>query len=311
MSLPIELKKLLQKQHYSFIGNHSAIKICTWTKKSLLDQDFCYKQKFYNIKSHLCCQLSTTIGFCQNRCILCWRPTEYTIGTTIKNEDNPKELIQKATKAQQKQISGFKGNKLINLKKFKEAQEPKHFAISLSGEPLIYKNLNKLIKELKKQNKTTFIVTNGLLPNRLKNLEPPTQLYLSLDAPNKNLFEKIDKPVIKNAWKKLNKSLEILKELKNKTRTVLRITLIKNLNMIEPENYAKLIKKADPDFIEIKSYMWVGYSQQRLSIKNMPLHNEIKDFAKEILKHLKNYKLINEKKESRVILLSKNKNTKI
>jgi wyosine [tRNA(Phe)-imidazoG37] synthetase (radical SAM superfamily) len=57
--------------------------------------------------------------------------------------------------------------------------------------------------------------------------------------------------------------------------------------------------------------MWVGYSQKRLAIKNMPLHSEVKSFSKKILKHLKNYKLINEKKESRVILLAKTKNTKI
>ncbi len=304
MSLPIELKKLLEKQHYAFIGNHSAIKICTWTKKSLLNQGFCYKQKFYGIHSHECCQISTTIGFCQNRCVFCWRPTEYTIGTKIKNEDNPKTLIKKAIQAQRKQISGLKGNKNVNLEKFQEAQDPQHFAISLSGEPLIYKNLNKLIKELKKQGKTTFIVTNGLLPERLKNIEPPTQLYLSLDAPDEELFNKIDRPVIKNAWKKLNKSLTILKNLK--TRTVIRITLIRNLNMTQPENYAKLIKKASPDFIEAKAYMYVGYSQQRLSIENMPIHHEVKSFATKILKLLPNYKLKDEKKESRVVLLEKN-----
>jgi len=221
------------------------------------------------------------------------------------NEDNPKELIQKAIEAQRKQLSGFKGNKHINLKKFKEAQNPDQFAISLSGEPLIYKNLNKLIKELKKQNKTIFVVTNGLLPARLKKIEPPTQLYLSIDAPNKILFNKIDKPAIKDAWKKLNKSLEIIKGLKNKTRTVLRITLIKNLNMTNPEQYAKLIQKASPKFIEVKAYMYVGYSQQRLAMENMPFHKEVKEFSKQILKYLKDYELVNEKKESRVILLGK------
>ncbi len=307
--IPSELKVLLEKQKYSFIGDHSAIKICTWTKKSLLDKDFCYKQKFYGISSHQCCQISTTIGFCQNRCIFCWRPIEYTIGDKITNEDDPTKIIKNAIIAQQKQISGLKGNKNINLEKFNEAQEPKHFAISLSGEPLIYKKLNQLIKELHKQGKTTFVVSNGLMPERLKKLEPPTQLYLSLDAPNEKLFKKIDKPLIKNAWKKLNKSLSILKKLK--TRTILRITLIRKMNMIEPENYAKLIQKADPDFIEVKSYMWVGYSQQRLSIENMPIHHEVKVFAKKILKHLKEYQIVDEKKESRVVLLAKNKNTKI
>ena len=151
MLLPSELKKLLQKQHYNFIGNHSAIKICTWTKKSLLDQDFCYKQKFYNIKSHLCCQLSTTIGFCQNRCILCWRPTEYTIGTEIKGKlDNPKELIQNAIIAQKKQLIGFKGNDKVNKKKLEQAMQPNQFAISLSGEPTLYPKLGELIKEIHK-----------------------------------------------------------------------------------------------------------------------------------------------------------------
>jgi tRNA wybutosine-synthesizing protein 1 len=310
MLLLIELKKLLEKQHYSFIGNHSAIKICTWTKKSLLDKDYCYKQKFYGIKSHECCQISTTIGFCQNRCIFCWRPIEYTIGTEIKNEDNPEELINNAVKAQRKQISGIKGNKYVNLEKFKEAQDPKHFAISLSGEPFIYKNLGKLIELFHKKKKTTFVVTNGMLPQRIKSLKPlPTQLYLSLDAPNEEIFNKIDQPKIKGAWKKLNKSLTILKNLK--TRTVIRITLIRHLNIQNPEQYAELIQKADPDFIEVKAYMHVGYSQQRLSIENMPIHHEIKFFAKEILKYLPEYKLVDEKKESRVVLLAKNKNTKI
>ena len=312
MLLPAELKKLLEKQHYSFIGNHSAVKICTWTKKSLLDKGFCYKQKFYGIKSHECCQMSTTIGFCQNRCLFCWRPVEYTIGTTIKKEDSPEELIQKAIQAQRKQISGLKGNKNVNLEKFQEAQNPKHFAISLSGEPFIYKNLGKLVEQLHKQGKTTFIVTNGLLPNRIKSLKPlPTQLYLSVDAPNEALFNKIDRPVIKNAWKKLNKSLIILKKLKKKTRTVLRITLIKNLNMQNPEQYAELIKKADPFAVEVKAYMHVGYSRQRLEIENMPLHHEVKSFAKQILKFLPEYRLIDEKKESRVVLLAKDKHTKI
>jgi tRNA wybutosine-synthesizing protein 1 len=305
-----ELKKLLEKQHYRFIDENSAVKTCMWAKKSLSDEGFCYKQKFYGIKSHLCCQISTTIGYCQNRCVFCWRPIEYTLGNKIKNNYDPKELIKKAVAAQRKQISGIKGSKKVNLKKFKEAQNPQHFAISLSGEPLIDNDLNKLIKELKKQGKTTFVVTNGLLPEILEKLESPTQLYLSLDAPNKKLFEEIDKSVVKDAWKKLNKSLTILKKLKKKTRTVLRITLIKNMNMVEPENYAKLIKKADPNFIEIKAYMFVGYSMQRLMIQNMPRHPEIQDFSKKILKYL-SYKIIDEKKESRVVLIGKDKNTKI
>ncbi|MEE9525403.1 MAG: 4-demethylwyosine synthase TYW1 [Candidatus Woesearchaeota archaeon] len=299
------LKKLLEKQHYAFIGDNSAIKICTWTKRSLLDEDVCYKEKFYNIKSHRCCQISTTIGYCQNRCILCWRPIEYTEGSKMKKYDSPKELIDKAIQAQRKLLSGFGGNEKLNKKKFQEAQNPDQFAISLSGEPLLYPKLGKLIKEIKDRKATAYVVTNGLLPNKLKSLKPlPTNLYISIDAPNEELFKKIDQSKAKNAWKKLNKSLKILSKLK--TTTILRITLIKGLNDINPEQYAELIKKADPKFVEVKAYMWVGASQQRLDIKNMPIHSEVKEFSKEILKHLKNYKLKDEKKESRVILLAKN-----
>jgi tRNA wybutosine-synthesizing protein 1 len=82
--------------------------------------------------------------------------------------------------------------------------------------------------------------------------------------------------------------------------------------MIEPENYAKLIKTAQPDFVEIKAYMNVGFSQKRLKRENMPLHPEVKNFTKEILVFLKDYKLIDEKENSRVVLLSNNsKNKKI
>lgn len=308
-SMKPELRKLLEKQQYAFIGEHSAIKVCEWTKKSLRNQGFCYKQKFYGIKSHKCCQITPSVGFCTNRCVFCWRPIEYTEGKKITGKiDNPKEIIEKAIEAQKKQLIGFKGNKKVNKKKLEEAFQPDQFAISLSGEPTLYPKLPELIKEIKKRKATSFLVTNGLHPEAINKLKKqkalPTNIYISLDAPNEALFKKIDKPVTKSAWKNLNKSLEILKTLN--TTTVLRITLIKNLNDIYPEQYAKLIQKANPNYVEVKAYMWVGYSQQRLDIKNMPLHKEVKKFSKEILKHLKNYKLKDEKKESRVVLLSRN-----
>ena len=33
--MPQELKKLLEKQQYRFVGNHTAVKICEWNKKSI------------------------------------------------------------------------------------------------------------------------------------------------------------------------------------------------------------------------------------------------------------------------------------
>jgi tRNA wybutosine-synthesizing protein 1 len=89
-------------------------------------------------------------------------------------------------------------------------------------------------------------------------------------------------------------------------RTVFRINLVKDLNMIEPENYAELIKKANPMFVEIKGFMSVGFARQRLGYERMPLHEDIVEFAEKISKET-GLKILDEKKESRVVLLGKSK----
>ncbi|MAG72194.1 MAG: 4-demethylwyosine synthase TYW1 [Acidobacteria bacterium] len=301
--IPNELKVLLKKQHYEFSGNHTAIKICEWAKKSLRDEGVCYKEQFYNIKSHLCCQMSPTINFCSHSCTFCWRPLEYKLDTKLKLKDRPKDIIDNCIEAQRKKLSGFWGNEKVNKKKLEEAQNVKHFAISLSGEPTFYPKLPELIKELKKRKMSSFLVTNGTNPKILKKLlekkAEPTQLYITLPAPDEEIYNQTCNPSIKNGWKKINESLKLLKKFK---RSVIRLTLVKGVNMFNPEKYVQLIEKSNPLFVECKSYMWVGHSQERLDIKNMPRHEEIVEFAKEIEKN-SSYKIIDEKKESRVVLM--------
>ena len=299
------LKKSLEKQQYEFIGDHSAIKVCEWTKKSIRDEGHCYKQKFYGIRSHLCCQMSVSVGFCQNNCVFCWRDMENTIGIEMKEElDDPKEIFENSKKAQTHQLIGFYGLDKANKEKLEIGKNPMHYAISLTGDALIYPKLNEFVKLLHSKGKTTFIVTNGLLPNKLESLEPPTQLYVSVDAPNKELFKKIDRPLIKNAWEKLQESLSILKGLKSKTRTTLRLTLIKGINMEDVDGWAKQIELANPDFVEVKAYMFVGSSRQRLNLENMPYHRDVKNFAELIAKKL-DYKILDEQVSSRVVLIAK------
>lgn len=292
-------RKELEKQQYRFIGSHSAVKICTWTKKSLTDNGHCYKQKFYGINSHRCCQISVTVNFCDLDCVFCWRKRHNEPFSMI---DNPSGIIDNAIKYQRLLLSGMGGNEKTNMKKFKEAQEPMHFAISLTGETLYYPRLSELIKELKKRRLTSFVVTNGQLPDVMEKLEPPTQLYLTLAAPDAKTYKKICKPMNKDYWKRLNKSLAILKRMKKKTRTAIRLTLVKGYNMAKPEEYAKLIKKANPDFLEVKAYMFVGASRQRLEKENMPYHKDIVDFAEKIAKFSR-YRIIDEQPESRVVLM--------
>jgi len=256
--------------------------------------------------------------WCPNKCLHCWRAIELTIGDKLKGKiDSPKKIIDGCIKAQRKLLTGFKidedSNKKqlsrANQKKFKEAQEPMQFAISLSGEPTVYDKIGGLIKELRRRGKTSFLVTNGLYPEKIKELKEtnqlPTQLYVSVNAPNKKLYDKFHRSSKEDAWKKLNETLDLIGELN--CRTVFRMNLVKDLNMIELENYAELIQKANPMFIEIKGFMSVGYARERLGYERMPTHKEIIEFAKRI-EELTDYKVLDEQEVSRVCVLGKNKN---
>ncbi|NQU79795.1 4-demethylwyosine synthase TYW1 [Candidatus Woesearchaeota archaeon] len=294
-------QKLLEKQQYEFIGNHSAVKVCTWTKKSIKGEGVCYKQKFYGIKSHLCCQLSVTVNYCDMDCVYCWREHYNEPFTDI---DDPDELLEKAVQAQRKLLSGFGGLEKANKDILAKAQNPNQFAISLTGETLYYPHLSSFIRKLNEKGFSSFIVTNGMLPDILEKLEPPTQLYLSLDAPDKDMQKSICKPIHPDSWERLQKSLIILKNLKQVTRTCIRITAIKGMNMDSAAGFADMIKIAQPHFIEVKSYMFVGASRLKLVMENMPLHPDVQVFAKDIAEKC-GYKVIDEHPASRVVLLMK------
>lgn len=313
-----KLKESLEKQHYRIVGKHSSVKICEWTKKSLTDNEkgACFKEKFYGIKSHRCCQISVSTVFCQNKCLHCWRAIELTEGKKMNEKliDNPKEIIKGCILAQRKLLMGFNGNSKVNKKKFVEAQEPMQFAISLTGEPTLYPKLGELINELRKLGKTSFVVTNGLQASVLKNLakkkQLPTQLYVSLNSPNKEMYDKWHRSSVKDAWKKFNETLSLMSKLK--TRRVIRMTLVKDLNDQDKyiKDYAKLIKKAKPNFIEVKSYMAIGFSRDRkgLGYDKMLSHKEIKAYSKKLVKELNSgYKILAEHKLSRVVLIGKDR----
>ncbi|MDP7179685.1 MAG: 4-demethylwyosine synthase TYW1 [Candidatus Woesearchaeota archaeon] len=298
-----EKVKDLYKQGYRVVGNHSSIKVCLWTKKAIRCEDVCYKKTFYNINSHRCVQMTPALQFCSNRCNWCWRDIEFTQPKWAGPVDEPSEIIDNCIKEHVKYIQGFGGTDKSDREKYAEAQHPLHFAISLSGEPTLYPKLPEFIKELKNRKISSFLVTNGTNPEMLKQLinQQPTQLYITLPAPDEQTYERICSPLVKNQWEKILESINLMNKFK---RNTLRLTLAKDVNLIKPEKYAELIKQASPQFIEAKAYVWVGHSKQRLEITNMPIHSEIIDFAKKI-SSLTNFKIVDDKKESRVVLLMK------
>ncbi len=295
--------KDLEKQGYRIVGNHSAIKVCLWTKKCIRAEDVCYKKTFYGINTHRCVQMTPAIHTCTQRCVWCWRDINWTNAKWIGTIDTPKQIVDGCIKEHIKYLQGFGGNKKADKTKLQESYKPKHFAISLSGEPTYYPKLPELIKEIHSRDMTSFLVTNGTNPDMLKQLinNQPTQLYITLSAPDEETYTKVCSPLIKDGWEKLLESLSLISKFK---RNVIRLTLVKDENMIKPEKYAELIKKYKPMYVEAKAYVWVGYSRERLKIENMPRHEEIVEFA-EKLAELSGYKIIDEKKESRVVLLAK------
>lgn len=296
-------RKLLERQGYKFIGEHSACKTCHYTASSIAGKGTCYKQKFYGIQSHRCIQMTVAANFCNMNCVFCWRKRN---NSPFGKVDDPARLIDSAVKAQVKALSGFGGSPSAVRQKFIESKQPLHFAISLNGENTAYPRLGEFISELNRRGYTSFLVTNGQLPEVLAKIAPPTQLYVSLSAPNEELFKAVDKPMYRDGWQRLLKSLDILKRLREqgKTRTVIRLTLIKGLTMLPQYagQFAALIKRASPMFVECKSYMWVGTSKERLEKGNMASHDEIREFAKLVGSRC-GYKLVDEQEESRVVLL--------
>jgi len=301
--LSVEQKKILEKQQYRIIGNHSAVKVCNWTKNMIIGRGPCYKGVFYGIKSHQCLQMTCSM-YCANRCTFCWRSFKAPVAEKwYGRTDRPKAIIDEAIKQHVKLLQGFKGFKKADKKYLKEMENVRHVALSLTGEAITYPKINELLKEFHKRKISTFLVTNAQYPEEIKNIKNVTQLYISLDAPNPQLLKKIDNPVFSDYWERLIESLKILSN--RKYRTCIRLTLIRNENMVEPENYAKLIHLGNPHFVEVKAYMSVGDSLKFYSYENMPSTKEVKDFALEILKFLPSYEFAAEHQASRVVLLAR------
>lgn len=216
--------------------------------------------------------------------------------------DEPASIVNGCLDAQLRLISGFKGANTTNIEKFNEATKPKHAAISLIGEPTLYPFLDELISEFHKKEMTTFLVTNGTNPDVLDGLSKvtPTQVYVSLNAPDEKTYLELCNP-FQNNWGRINESLDILSTLNS--RTVIRITLMEDLNIKSPKKYAKLIEKAQPDFIEVKAYMHLGFSRKRLDRKTMPEHDTIRAFSQKIATEI-GYEVADEVEISRVVVLS-------
>jgi len=237
------------------------------------------------------------------------------------NEEEAKEILAKYFTTLEEIISVHE-----------KARNPKHVAISFDGEPTMYPRLGELIACFRKRGISTFLVTNGTLPERIIQLweegNLPTQLYVTVQGPDLETYIKTTssvypyQPATKFHWERLNKTLEIMAKLP--CRTVMRITAVKYVNMVNPEGYRKLALKANPDFLEIKGYAISGHAPMMLvrlgiisplikiergdlmkqALEFSPTYDEIEEFAKQVSDNYRIFPKVSGNRESAQVLMA-------
>ena len=182
--------------------------------------------------------------------------------------------------------------------------KPVHAAFSLEGEPTLYPHLGDLVEAFYGRGfRTVFIVTNGLNPEILSRLSTePSQLYVSVSAPDEETYDRTCRPLVPDAWNRLMETLEVLRSFS--CPTVLRHTLVPKINLEDPAGYAKFAEKSDATYIEPKAAMSVGYARQRFGYDEMAWHSDIQEFA-EALAQESGYTIIDEQPLSSIVLLSR------
>lgn len=301
-----QFRRILEKQGYAVVGQHTAVKHCHWLRKSLLHGDVCYKQTFYGIDSHRCMQMTPAAAHCTQKCLFCWRYQGFTQTAIAEEEADEAEFVfGQSLKAHRQLVSGFRGDERCSERAWREARQPKHMACSLMGEPTLYPHLSDFFDICHRHGMSTFLVTNGTLPEVLAHLDTlPSQLYVSVCAPTRERYRKVCCPLIPRGWERLMETLELLPSLD--TRTVIRHTLMDGWNLGHEGQYAELDARAEPWFIEAKGYVHVGEARTRMTMDNMPSHEQIRTFAQELAPHV-GYDVIAEREASRVALLGRGK----
>ncbi len=291
-----------RKQGYLFFSpaSSAALKPCLWCKRALAGGKMCYKHQFYGIDSHRCVQMTPTLR-CNQRCLFCWRSFEHEVADEV--ECLPETILAGIKKLQKKALAGYNAvlDNTVTEERWQEALAPRHVAISLSGEPTLYSRLPELVDLFNASGYTTFVVSNGTNPGVLARCRP-FQQYVSLNAPNTEIYEKTCRPMgdAEEFWSRIRESLAQLRA----KRSAVRITLVSGLNDTDPQGYARLLQDAGATFVEVKGYMYLGYSRNRLQRNNMPEHEQVRDFAERIAASC-DYKIRDENPLSRVICMER------
>ncbi|NP_001399109.1 S-adenosyl-L-methionine-dependent tRNA 4-demethylwyosine synthase TYW1B isoform 3 [Homo sapiens] len=157
----------------------------------------------------------------------------------------------------------------VKAERFEEGMTVKHCALSLVGEPIMYPEINRFLKLLHQCKISSFLVTNAQFPAEIRNLEPVTQLYVSVDASTKDSLKKIDRPLFKDFWQQF---LDSLKALAVKGVTYCRES-----------------------------------SASSLTMAHVPWHEEVVQFVRELVDLIPEYEIACEHEHSNCLLIAHRK----
>ena len=121
----------------------------------------------------------------------------------------------------------------VRAERYSEALRIRHCALSLVGEPIFYPYINEFLALLHGERISSFLVCNAQHPDQLADLKAVTQLYVSIDASNKEELRRIDRPLHRDFWERFIRCMDILREKRFTHRTVFRLTLVKGFNVDE------------------------------------------------------------------------------
>eukprot|EP00937_MAST-01D_sp_MAST-1D-sp2_P005942 g5942.t1 len=284
MVTPLQRRALL-KEGYRILGTHSAVKLCRWTKHQLRGRGGCYKHTCYGITSYQCMETTPSLA-CANKCVFCWRHHKNPVGREWRwTTDPPQVILDGALEQHVNMVRQMKGVPGVIPQRLAEAQTVRHCALSLVGEPIMYPHINEFCRLLHSKRISSFLVTNAQFPDKIAAMDPVTQLYVSIDAGTKESLQAVDRPLFQDFWERFLGCLDAIRD--KGQRTVYRLTLVKEWNMGEVDEYVSLIRRGQPDLIEIKAVTYCGKSDgSSLTIQNSPWHAEVRKFGEAIVAKL-------------------------
>ncbi len=199
--------------------------------------------------------------------------------------DAPELIVEGALAKHAAMVKEFKGTPGVIPARWAAAAVPRHCALSLVGEPIMYPHINALLRLLHGRRISTFLVTNAQFPDAIAALEPVTQLYVSIDAPTREALRAVDRPLFADFWERFLGCLDALRA--KRQRTVYRLTLIAgpegNMGRGAAAAYAALIARGAPELIEVKGVTWSGVSDgSNLTMASVPWHADVKAFCEEL-----------------------------